>query len=258
MSQGVVACEITGPVAHIFFDRPDARNAMTWKMYDELYAACEAVAANSTVRVAVLRGRGGKAFVAGTDIAQFAAFDGADSGVKYEQRIDTCLSRLEELKIPTLAVIDGWAVGGGLAIAACCDIRIATPTARFSVPIARTVGNCLSSANLARLATRLGWDRTTRLLLLGDHIDAVEAHTAGFVSEIVEPDQIGGRADVIAQQLAANAPITIAVTKEMMIRMARRARVDDEDLIGRCYGSDDFRSGVRAFIDKTKPVWSGR
>ena len=166
MSEGTVRYERDGVVGRITFDRPAARNALTWAMYDELARACETIAADSEVRVAVLRGAGGKAFVAGTDIGQFRDFKSGEDGVDYERRIAKYLAAVEELPVPSLAVVEGWAIGGGLAIAAACDLRVATPGSRFGVPIARTLGNCLSIANYACLAAALGLGRTQRMLLL--------------------------------------------------------------------------------------------
>src|SRR5512140_1654194 len=140
MSDGEVRLTRDGAVATILFDRPQARNAMTWQMYQGLAAACAELSSDNGVRVAVLRGAGGKAFIAGTDIAQFQEFTTAEQGVAYEAKMEGYLSALEALPVPTLAVVEGWAIGGGLAIAACCDLRIATAGSKFGVPIARTLG----------------------------------------------------------------------------------------------------------------------
>src|SRR5215469_3620789 len=134
---GRVTLRVAGEVAHVQFDRPWARNAMTWAMYDGLAAACTAINENSRVRVAVLRGAGGKAFVAGTDIAQFREFASGDDGVAYEAKLDGFIDGLERLRVPSIAVVEGFAVGAGLAIANTCDIRIAAAGARFGAPIAR-------------------------------------------------------------------------------------------------------------------------
>src|SRR5690242_3284351 len=114
--EGQVTLRVAGEVAHVLFDRPWARNAMTWAMYDGLAAACTAINGNSSVRVAVLRGAGGKAFVAGTDIAQFSAFAGGNDGVAYEAKLDGFVDGLERLRVPSIAVVEGFAVGAGLAI----------------------------------------------------------------------------------------------------------------------------------------------
>jgi len=167
-------------VATIVFDRPEARNAMTWSMYYGLAQALESISADPAVSVAVLRGAGHEAFVAGTDIAQFTAFEGAADGLRYEHQIHAAVERLERVMKPTIAVVEGWATGGGLIIAAACDFRLAVPNARFGVPIARTLGNCLSIANVARLVHAFGPARTKRMLMLAETISAEEASACGF------------------------------------------------------------------------------
>ena len=141
---------------------------MTWAMYEQLMHICTQLQTDKTVRVVTFRGAGGEAFVAGTDIEQFKAFKSGEEGVAYERQIDKCIGLLEALPMPTVAVIEGWAIGGGLAIATTCDFRIATPASRFGVPIARTLGNCLSAANLARLAAALGMPREWTLSPTGE------------------------------------------------------------------------------------------
>ena len=165
MSDGEVRYVRNGAVATVTFDRPAARNAMTWRMYEQLAEACARMQGEEGLRAAVFRGAGGKAFIAGTDIAQFRTFNSGDDGLAYEAKMEGYLSAIEALSIPTLAVIEGFAIGGGLAIAACCDLRIATPGARFGVPTARTLGNCLSIANYARLVAALGASRAKRVML---------------------------------------------------------------------------------------------
>ena len=145
--------ETDGPLAFLTFNRPEARNAMTWEMYEALVDACERVDGDASLRVLVLRGAGGKAFVAGTDIAQFQNFSDRDDGVKYEERLDRVLDRLERVTKPTIAQVQGVAAGGGCAIAFACDLRVATPDASFGIPIARTLGNCLSAATCAGCST---------------------------------------------------------------------------------------------------------
>ncbi|MEO7548831.1 MAG: enoyl-CoA hydratase/isomerase family protein, partial [Ramlibacter sp.] len=157
--EGAVRLEIEGRVASVLFDRPQARNAMTWSMYEALGSICKRLQSDREVRVVTLRGAGGAAFVAGTDIAQFQAFTSGEDGVAYERQIDAAIALLESLPMPTVAVLEGWTVGGGLAIATACDIRIGTPELKLGVPIARTLGNCLSVANLARLVAAFGRGR---------------------------------------------------------------------------------------------------
>ncbi len=259
MSEGRVTLAIDGRVATVTFDRPEAHNAMTWAMYDQLDGACRQVAADRGVGAVVFRGAGGRAFVSGTDISQFTAISDGDAGLAYEARIETCIGGVERLRQPTVALIDGWAVGGGLAIAAACDFRIATPGARFGAPIARTVGNCLSLANTRRLVAGVGVGAAKRILMLGEMITADEARASGFVLDVVEPGALDGRAAQLTDTLLANAPLTVRAAKEMIRRIVHDvADRDDADVIAEVYASEDFKAGVRAFIDKTRPDWQGR
>lgn len=264
-TEGRVRLEHQGAIATLVFDRPAARNAMTWAMYEQLGAHCRALDAAiraGGTRVVVLRGEGGEAFVAGTDITQFQDFragprDGGDDGVGYEQGIDAGVDLVERLPCPTLAVVQGWAVGGGLALASACDFRLATPGARFGVPIARTLGNTLSMANLARLRQAWGAQPLRRMLLLAELLDADEALALGFLHQLVAPDALEHAITALATRLAALAPVTQRAAKEGLRRLAQAAVPDGEDLIRACYGSSDFREGVAAFVGKRAPVWRG-
>lgn len=254
--------ERQGATALITFDRPAARNAMTWEMYQALYDACERIDADDGVRVAVLRGAGGESFVAGTDIRQFTDFregaaGGAD-GVAYEKRISAIIGRLETVRVPTVALIEGYAVGGGLIIAAACDLRVATPSARFGLPIARTLGNCVSLRTCAKLVSLIGPARTLQLVYTAELVDARRAVEIGLASEIVAAEDVGERLGELCEQLSAHAPLCMWATKEALRRLREQALPDDEDLIRACYGSADFREGVAAFIAKRPPRWTGR
>jgi len=254
---GTVRFERKGAAATITFDRPSARNALTWAMYDQLDESLDRVASETDLRVAVLRGAGGH-FAAGTDIAQFTAFTSGDDGVAYERRLEAVVSKLESLPIATVAAVEGYAVGGGLAMATACDLRICTPDARFGVPIAKTVGNCLSMGMYTRLVASLGAARTQALLFTAGFIDASEARALGFVVDVVERDQLDGRLEVLCSTLVAHAPITLQVTKEAVRRIVSASIPDGDDLVHRAYDSRDFREGVAAFIEKRSPRWEGR
>ena len=258
MTDGEVRYSRDGDVATVIFDRPVARNAMTWRMYEQLGAACARIRSEDGLRVAVFRGAGGKAFVAGTDIAQFQAFRGAEDGIAYEAKMDGYVGGLESLPLPTLAVIEGFAIGGGLAIATACDLRIATPGSRFGVPIARTLGNCLSVANYARLVAGFGASRAKRMLLLAENLAAEEGLASGFLSEIVEPADLDRRVAELTARLAQHAPVTMRVSKEAISRIVQAGLPDGDDLVRACYASDDFRVGVTAFVEKRAPQWTGR
>ncbi len=255
---GQVHYSATGGIGAVIFDRPNARNAMTWSMYDALAAICDQIAADASLRVVTFRGAGGEAFVAGTDIQQFREFRGSEDGVSYEATLNSRIAQIESLPVATLAIIDGWAMGGGLALAAACDFRIATPAARFGVPIARTLGNCLSVANTARMISAFGSSRTKRILMLADIIDASEALACGFLTEIAEAGAIDSRAARLCEKLASNAPVTLRVTKESIRRLLSANQPNGEDLVRECYGSQDFKIGVESFIAKHPPNWTGK
>jgi enoyl-CoA hydratase/carnithine racemase len=227
-------------------------------MYEQLAAICEQLGNELNVRVVCLRGAGGEAFVAGTDIEQFKAFKDGPDGLAYEGRIDEGVARLEALPMPTVAVIEGWAVGGGLAIATACDIRIATPSARLGVPTAKTLGNCLSIANLARLVAAFGKPRVQRMLIGAEILTAEEALACGYLAQLVAADSIDAAAGDLCRRLASLAPVTQAVTKEALRRLLVQHLPDAQDLILRSYGSEDFREGVQAFSEKRSPRWQGR
>lgn len=257
MSEGSVQLRIEAGIASVLFDRPQARNAMTWAMYGQLAAICEQLQTDSTVRVVTFRGAGGEAFVAGTDIEQFKAFGSGDDGVAYERRIDQGIGLIEALPMPTVAIITGWTIGGGLAIATACDFRIATPASRFGVPIAKTLGNCLSVANLARLSAVFGSQRVKRMLLLAELLNADEALACGFLQQIAAPEDIDATAASLCRRLALLAPVTQRVTKEGLRRLLVLDLPEAEDLIRQAYGSKDFHEGVEAFVGKRSPVWTG-
>lgn len=256
MTEAELTFEVTGAVGRITFNRPQAHNAMTWEMYEALGRACDAMAADAAIRCAVLRGTGGKAFVAGTDITQFTRFSGAEDGLGYEAAMEPILARLEALPVPTIAVVEGWAVGGGLALASLCDIRIATPDARFGLPIARTLGNCLSLRNVARLAGVLGPSRLKRLVMLAEMLTADELAQSGYLAAVVEREALDAKVEEIIAKLCAHAPLTMRATKQAMVRLNDLTPPDD-DLVSLCYGSADFKEGVRAYLEKRPPEWRG-
>jgi enoyl-CoA hydratase/carnithine racemase len=247
-----------GGVLTVTFNRPDQRNAMTWAMYDGLYDACEQADRDDEVRVMVLRGAGGRAFVAGTDITQFSDFgDGAD-GVAYEARIGRIVNRLEDVSVPTVAGVQGYCVGGGLALAAVCDLRVATRGARFGVPIARTLGNCLSMNTYSLLVHHLGPARTLDLLLRARMIDGESAHAAGFVAEVCDDDAFEATLADVTEVLLGHAPLSMWGAKEALRRLRRSQLPDGDDIVATVFGSEDFRRAVQAFARKEEVVWRGR
>jgi enoyl-CoA hydratase len=253
-----VRLELRNDVAYITFDHVAARNAMTLGMYQSLKSICEDLAKNPKAKVAILRGAGGKSFVSGSDIAQFSSFTSGEDGISYEEGIDRYLAPLATLPIPTIAVIDGMAVGGGLAIASCCDFRISTPDARFGVPIAKTLGNCLSAGNVAWLVPHLGVNIVKRMLLLAELVTAPELLKQGYLLATYPAENLEAEANQLAERLMKLAPITQKSTKLTLARLIKNNLPDCSDLIRECYGSEDFKNGVSAFLDGKPPVWTGR
>jgi enoyl-CoA hydratase len=241
-------------VGHVTLNRPDARNALTFSMYERL---TELAADPGGVRALIITGAGDKAFAAGTDINQFRAFSSADDAMAYEARIDRAVSTIERCPVPTIAAIAGACTGGGAAIAAACDLRIAAANARFGFPIARTLGNCLSMSNIARLSALVGPARVLEMILTARLFSATEALSVGLVTEVLsDHSALKARATELATLVAGHAPLTMRATREALRRM-RDNLPPDEDLIRLCYTSQDFKEGMDAFLTKRPPLWRG-
>jgi len=248
--------ELRDGIGYVTFDRPRSRNAMTFAMYERLYELARAAGDEPGIRALVLTGSG-KAFVAGTDIAEFKGFT-EQQAVEYEAKMDRILGALEAVRVPTVAAIGGATTGGGLAIASACDLRVASADATFGMPIARTLGNCLSLANLARIASLIGIARTKELIFTARLLQSEEALRIGLVHEVVPAQRLAARAEELARTAAGFAPLTLWATKEGLRRIRGRLLPDEgRDLIQLCYTSADFREGVDAFIEKRKPEWRG-
>ena len=245
-----VLSERRGPALWVTFNRPDAHNAMTFAMYEALFERCEEADADDDVRALVLRGAGERAFVAGTDIAQFAAFESGEDGLEYEATIDRIVGRLETVAKPTVALVDGYAMGSGLALSAACDLRVCTPAATFGLPIARTVGNCLSMDNYARLAALLGAARLKEIIFTARSIKAGEALAIGLATELIEVEEAEARVEELCEQLAGHAGVTLRATKEALRRLRAPTVPNGDDLVRETYGSEEFRRTVEAFLAK--------
>jgi enoyl-CoA hydratase len=246
-------------IGRVTFNRPQARNAFTFAMYERLAQICEQANKDRAIKVLVFQGAGDKAFASGTDINQFRAFTTPQHALDYESRIDRVLGQLEQCRVPTIAAINGACTGGGAGIAACCDLRIGTKSAKIGFPIARTLGNCLSMSNISRLTALVGPARVKDLIFTARLIGAEEAAAVGLLNEVVEDlPALQKRADELAATVAGNAPLTLAATKQALARLMRRlSREEGEDLILMCYMSRDFREGLDAFLNKRAPHWMG-
>jgi enoyl-CoA hydratase len=251
--------EVRNGIGRATFNRPQARNAFTFEMYERLAQICEQADKDRSIKVLVLQGAGDKAFASGTDINQFRAFKTPEHAIEYESRLDRVLATLEQCRVPTIAAIAGACTGGGAGIAACCDLRVGTKTTRFGFPIARTLGNCLSMSSVSRLAALIGPARVKDLIFTARLAGAEEAARVGLLNEVVEDlPALQQRVEELATLIAANAPLTLRATKQALARLQRRlSREEGEDLIVMCYMSRDFREGLDAFLNKRRPQWTG-
>ena len=252
--------EVREGIGRATFNRPQARNAFTFEMYERLAQICEQADKDGSIKVLVFQGAGDKAFASGTDINQFRAFKTPEHAIEYETRIDRVLTTVEECRVPTIAAINGACTGGGAGIAACCDLRVGTKTTKIGFPIARTLGNCLSMSSVSRLSALIGPARVKDLIFTARLIDAEEAKSIGLLNEVVEDiSALQRRADELATLIAGNAPLTLSATKQALARLQRRlSREEGEDLILMCYMSRDFREGLDAFLNKRQPQWVGK
>ena len=243
----------TGAIGHVTFNRPHARNALTFAMYDRLAAICAEVAADNTLRVLVLAGTGGKAFAAGTDPAEFDARPSDVDAARYVSRLEAALGALERCPVPTLAAVAGICTGDGALVAACCDLRIGSASTRFGVPMARTLGACLSARNVVRLADIIGPARVKDLVLTGRLVEAAEALHIGALHEVVPDHSLADRVAALAADLATHAPQTMAAAKAALLGRRAPHAADDAAIGG--YLTDTFREGMAAFHAKRKPQW---
>ena len=252
--------ELRDGVAYVTFNRPQARNALTFAMYERLAEICNGANEDRSIRAILMTGGGDKAFAAGTDISQFRTFDKEADALAYEERIDRVMNAIERCRVPTIAAIHGACTGGGASIAASCDLRIASRTIKYGFPVARTLGNCLSLASYNRLVYLVGPALVKDIVFQARLIEADEALAKGLVNELCE-DQAAllKRGEELARLVATMAPLTLQATKEALLRLRPKiAHGEDNDLVLMCYMSQDFREGMEAFLNKRKPVWKGR
>lgn len=237
-----------GWLAEITVNRPERHNAMTAAMYEALQQVIGLCRADARVRCVTFRGVGGKSFISGTDIAHFKDFDKGADGIAYEAFVESVVDAVERIEAPTVAIIDGWAVGGGLALATACDFRVCSESAKFGAPIAKTLSNTLSSRNIARLHSAFGAPRVKRMLMLAEYLNAPDALACGYVHACCAPAELHAAASALAERLAALSPVTQGAVKESLRRLVVEQRLDDEDLVEAVYGSPEFRKGVATFL----------
>jgi enoyl-CoA hydratase/carnithine racemase len=252
--------EMRDGVAYVTLNRPQARNALTFAMYERLAEICTNANTDRSVKAILITGAGDKAFAAGTDISQFRAFDKEQDALDYEARIDRVMNALERCRVPTIAAIHGACTGGGASIAACCDLRIASKTIKYGFPVARTLGNCLSLSSYARLVYLVGPALVKDIVFQARLIEGAEALAKGLISELHEDQSsLMKRAEELTRTVASHAPLTLQATKEAVLRLRPTVpHGEGNDLVLMCYMSQDFKEGMEAFLNKRKPVWKGK
>lgn len=242
-------------VVEVVFNRPARHNAFTKAMYAQLGELCDELREDPSVRVLVLRGAGGRAFAAGNEISDFVEAD----AVAYEGRIRELLRALFELPQVTIAAVEGVCVGGGLAVATHCDLRIAAEGSRFGYPIARTLGNALSASVVYRCAAVFGESLTREMLLTSRLTSAERAYAVGALLSVVPADDLTAEVDAVVEGLLTASGVTLRATKEQLTARARVLEAEpagDDELLREVYTGDDFVEGVRAFVAKEKPTFA--
>lgn len=239
-------------VVEVTFDRPERHNAFTQGMYAALHDLCDTLAKDDSVKVLVLRGAGGRAFAAGNEISDFLSQD----AVAYEDWIRDLLAKLFGLPQVTIAAVDGVCVGGGLAVATHCDLRIATPHSRFGYPIARTLGNALAASIVYRCAAVFGEPLTREMLLAARLVDAPRAYAVGALAAVVP--SLDDELDTLVPSILALSSVTLRATKSQLLARAgalEASPAGDDDLLREVYTGPDFAEGVRAFLAKERPAF---
>ena len=242
----------------VVFNRPERHNAFTSRTYEGLLETCAGLHDDAETRVVVFRGAGGRAFAAGNEILEFTSLSGGQDGVAYEAKVGRVLRAVAELPQVTVAAVEGICVGGGLAVATHCDLRLATPGSRFGYPIARTLGNALSAFIVYRCASVFGESLTREMLLASRLVTAERAYAVGAVMQVVGPDELDAEIADLVEGVRAASRMTIAATKEQLLRHSDTLEVspaDDVERLEAVYGAADFREGVRAFLAKEKPAF---
>jgi enoyl-CoA hydratase len=246
-------------IAQVIFNRPEVRNALTFEMYERIYHLCAEANRDPDIKAIVFAGSDPSAFASGTDIGLLQIITDGKKGIEYEERIERAVGAVERCRVPTIAAIAGACTGGGAALATACDLRLGASNMKFGYPMAKTLGNCLSLGNCARLTFLIGPGRFKDLLFTARLMGAEEAYAACLIREIVdEPEEVLSRGMALAYRIIQHAPLTIRAAKEALLRIYESLQsIDFSDVIEHSYQSNDFRVGVNAFIKKEAPKWTG-
>jgi len=251
-----------GNVGYVIFNNPERRNAMSLEMWEACTALMTQYAKDDSIRVVVLAGAGDKAFVAGADISKFGDERSSEEGVKkYNDAVEAAYASVHEFPKPTIAMIRGFCVGGGMGIASCCDLRIASEDARFAVPAAK-LGLGYGYPGVKRLMDIVGPSFTKEIFFTARLFDVMEAVEMGLVNRVVENGELEFYVKDYAATIAANAPLTVDSIKFIVGEACKDESKRDmqrcDDVVQACFRSEDYKEGRAAFMEKRKPVFKGR
>lgn len=256
-----VLTRIDGPIGRIVFNNPEKRNAVSLDMWTLVDAALDRYLADDTVRVIVLSGAGGKAFVAGADISKFESERAsAEAVAHYNQTTGRVYAKIHDYPKPVIAQIDGFCVGGGAALAVCCDIRVCGAGSQFSVPAAK-LGLGYGYAGIERLVALVGPSFAKEIFFTADRFSADDAKFMGLVNRVVPDGEVEAYCTALANRIAENAPLTVGSVKAIVGEVVKPESARDlelcADLVKRCFDSQDYIEGRRAFMEKRKPNFVG-
>jgi len=262
MDTGQVILRKDGAVARIVLNNPSRLNAISMAMWDRLDQILDDVAEDQAVRVVVISGAGGEAFSAGADISEFDRRHADAAAVRAASARDAAVgAKLEKLDRPAIAEIEGYCLGGAVALALCCDLRICSDESRFGIPPAK-LGHCYEPYSIERVMNAVGLASTREILFTARQFSAQEAYEMGLVNRVVSKIELSAHVQSYAETIAANAPLTITAVKRITHELGKERGARDlslcDALVAECYASEDHREGRRAFMEKRRPVFRGR
>lgn len=252
-----ILTERDGDIARIIFNQPEKRNAVSLEMWEGTEAALAKFSADPSVRILILSGAGGKAFVSGADISKFEGERSTEEGVaKYNAATKRVYDAVEAFEKPTIAQIDGYCIGGGVALSLCCDIRICGESSKFAIPAAK-LGLGYPFPGINRLVNIVGPSFAKEIFFTAGRFDAEDARVMGMVNRVVADDQVRQAAEDMARTIAGNAPMTVASVKyiigETLKDESERDLAECDRRVKECFDSKDYVEGRRAFMEKRKP-----